>query len=132
MTVKSVTLDLKYMSPAVERLFSTLMESKPSDMMKHSALNIIAQPELTSAYLGCCDPSKLTSVYLPTDWKVRSRDYRYKEFGLKPGDYTMEYRQLLWLYRDQVPGLKRLRLMLTTDIINPLKATFREIETITT
>ncbi|KAJ4003265.1 hypothetical protein NW752_012210 [Fusarium irregulare] len=130
--VKSVTLDLRYMSFKVERLFFTLMESKPSGMMKHSALNIIAKPELTSAYLGCCDPSKLTSVYLPTDWKVRSRDWRYKEFGLKPGDYTMEYRQLLCLYRDQVPGLKRLRLMLTTDIRTPLKATFREIETITT
>ncbi|RBR24986.1 uncharacterized protein FIESC28_02256 [Fusarium coffeatum] len=132
MTVKSVTLDLKYMSPGVKRLFVTLMESKPSDMMKHSALNIIARPELTSAYLGCCDPSKLTSVYLPADWKVRSHDYRYKEFDLKPGDYTMEYRQLLCLYRDQVPGLKRLRLMLTTDITNSLKATFREIKAITT
>nr|CEG05169.1 unnamed protein product [Fusarium clavum] len=114
----------------VIELLITLLESKTNGMIKHCALDISALPELTSAYLGCCDPLKLTSVYLHTDWKVRSHDYN--GFDLAHGDYTMEYDQLLRLYRDQVPKLKRLRLALGTDVRNSLKATFREIEVITT
>ncbi|CAG7557113.1 unnamed protein product [Fusarium equiseti] len=128
--VKSAVLDFDRMCPEVIELLITLLESKPNGMIKHSALDISALPELTSAYLGCCDPSKLTSVYLHTDWKVRGHDYN--GFGLAHDDYTMEYDQLLRLYRDQVPKLKRLRLALGTDVRNSLKATFREIEVITT
>jgi len=129
-TAKSLELNLDCMYPEVAELFIALLESGPSNMMKHNALDIVALPEVTSAFLSCCDPSKLTSVYLYADRKVREDDHN--EFSLAPGDYTMEYRQLLCLYRNQMPGLKRLRLVLSTDEGNPLKATFQEIEGITT
>ncbi|KAH7197267.1 uncharacterized protein B0J16DRAFT_391044 [Fusarium flagelliforme] len=130
LTVKSATLILDCMHLEVVELLTTLLESKPSNMMKHSALDILALPQVTSAYLGCCDPSKLTSVYLYADRKVRNPEYF--QINLAHGDYTMEYNQLLRQYQDQVPKLKRLRLALETDRGTSLKATFREIEAIAT